>query len=35
MAGGIELRGLVKSYRTGDTVVPAVRGIDVSIEPRG
>ena len=34
MAGGIELRGLVKSYRTGDTVVPAVRGIDVSIEPR-
>jgi ABC-2 type transport system ATP-binding protein len=34
MAGGIELRGLVKSYRTGDTLVPAVRGIDVSIEPR-
>jgi ABC-2 type transport system ATP-binding protein len=33
-AGGIELRGLVKSYRTGDTVVPAVRGIDVSIAPR-
>jgi ABC-2 type transport system ATP-binding protein len=34
MAGGIELRGLVKWYRTGDTVVPAVRGIDVSIAPR-
>jgi ABC-2 type transport system ATP-binding protein len=33
-AGGIELRGLVKSYRAGDTVVPAVRGIDVSIAPR-
>jgi ABC-2 type transport system ATP-binding protein len=33
-AGGIELRGLVKSYRTGDQVVPAVRGIDVSIAPR-
>jgi ABC-2 type transport system ATP-binding protein len=34
MAGGIELRGLVKSYRAGDTAVPAVRGIDVSIAPR-
>jgi ABC-2 type transport system ATP-binding protein len=33
-AGGIELRGLVKSYRSGDTVVPAVRGIDASIAPR-
>jgi ABC-2 type transport system ATP-binding protein len=33
-AGGIELRGLVKSYRTGDQVVPAVCGIDVSIAPR-
>jgi ABC-2 type transport system ATP-binding protein len=33
-AGGIELRDLVKSYRTGDQVVPAVRGIDVSISPR-
>jgi ABC-2 type transport system ATP-binding protein len=33
-AGGVELRGLVKSYRTGDQVVPAVRGIDVSISPR-
>jgi ABC-2 type transport system ATP-binding protein len=33
-AGGIELGGLVKSYRTGDQVVPAVRGIDVSIAPR-
>src|SRR6476660_9732437 len=31
---GIELRGLAKSYRTGDTVVPAVRGIDISIPPR-
>ena len=31
---GIELRSLAKSYRTGDTVVPAVRGIDVSIAPR-
>ncbi len=33
-AGGIELRGLLKSYRAGDDVVPAVRGIDVSIAPR-
>jgi ABC-2 type transport system ATP-binding protein len=33
-AGGIELRGLVKSYRTRDAVIPAVRGIDVSIVPR-
>jgi ABC-2 type transport system ATP-binding protein len=33
-AGGVELRGLVKSYRTGDQVVPAVHGIDVSIAPR-
>src|SRR5262245_11648015 len=32
--GGIELRGLAKSYRAGDAVVPAVRGIDVSIAPR-
>ena len=31
---GIELRGLAKSYRSGDTVVPAVRGIDVSIPAR-
>jgi ABC-2 type transport system ATP-binding protein len=31
---GIDLRSLAKSYRTGDTVVPAVRGIDVSIAPR-
>ncbi len=31
---GIELRDLAKSYRAGDTVVPAVRGIDVSIAPR-
>jgi ABC-2 type transport system ATP-binding protein len=31
---GIELRGLAKSYRAGDSVVPAVRGIDVSIAPR-
>jgi ABC-2 type transport system ATP-binding protein len=31
---GIELRGLAKSYRAGDTVVFAVRGIDVSIAPR-
>ena len=33
-AGGVDLRGLVKSYRTGDEVVPAVGGIDVSIAPR-
>ena len=33
-AGGLELRDLVKSYRTGDQVVPALRGIDVSIAPR-
>ena len=33
-AGGVDLRGLVKSYRTGDEVVPAVRGVDVSIAPR-
>ena len=33
-AGGVDLRGLVKSYRTGDDVVPAVRGVDVSIAPR-
>jgi len=31
---GIELRGLAKAYRAGDSVVQAVRGIDVSIEPR-
>jgi ABC-2 type transport system ATP-binding protein len=31
---GIELRGLAKSYRARETVVPAVRGIDVSIAPR-
>ena len=30
-ADGIELRGLAKSYRSGDTVIPAVRGVDVSI----
>jgi ABC-2 type transport system ATP-binding protein len=28
---GVELRGAAKSYRTAGTVVPAVRGIDVSI----
>jgi ABC-2 type transport system ATP-binding protein len=28
---GVELRGATKSYRTAGTVVPAVRGIDVSI----
>ena len=33
-ADGIELRGLAKSYRSGDTVIPAVRGIDVSIAHR-
>jgi ABC-2 type transport system ATP-binding protein len=33
-APGIDLRGLVKSYRDGDRVVPAVRGIDVSIARR-
>ena len=33
-AGGVDLRGLVKSYRTGGEVVPAVRGVDVSIAPR-
>jgi len=33
-AGGIELRGLAKSYRSGDTVIPAVRGVDVSIAHR-
>jgi ABC-2 type transport system ATP-binding protein len=31
-ARGIELRGLRKTYRTGGTVVEAVRGIDVRIE---
>jgi ABC-2 type transport system ATP-binding protein len=31
---GIQLRGLAKSYRAGDTVVPAVRGIDITITPR-
>ena len=30
---GIELRGLAKSYRSGDTVIPAVRGVDVAIAP--
>ena len=30
---GVELRGAAKSYRTAGTVVQAVRGIDVSIEP--
>ena len=30
-ADGIELRGLAKSYRSGETVIPAVRGVDVSI----
>ncbi len=30
---GIELRGLAKSYRNGERVVRAVRGIDVSVEP--
>jgi ABC-2 type transport system ATP-binding protein len=33
-AAGIALGGLVKTYRAGDTVVHAVRGIDVSIAPR-
>jgi ABC-2 type transport system ATP-binding protein len=33
-ADGIELRGLAKSYRSGDTVIPAVRGVDVSIAHR-
>ena len=33
-ANGIELRGLAKSYRSGDTVIPAVRGVDVSIAHR-
>src|SRR5581483_12338076 len=28
---GVELRGAAKSYRTAGTVVPAVRGVDVSI----
>ncbi|HKP19296.1 MAG TPA: ABC transporter ATP-binding protein [Gaiellaceae bacterium] len=32
-AAGIELRGLVKTYRTGGGDVPAVRGIDVGIRP--
>src|SRR5579884_256487 len=32
-AEGIELRGLTKSFRTGEGVVEAVRGIDVSIAP--
>ncbi len=32
-ASGIELRGLVKTYRTGQRVVRAVRGIDVSVAP--
>ena len=32
-ASGIELRGLVKTYRTGQQVVRAVRGIDVTIAP--
>ena len=33
-ADGIELRGLAKSYRSGETVIPAVRGVDVSIAHR-
>jgi ABC-2 type transport system ATP-binding protein len=33
-ADGIELRGLAKSYRSGDRVIPAVRGVDVSIAHR-
>jgi ABC-2 type transport system ATP-binding protein len=32
-ASGIELRGLVKTYRTGQRVVRAVRAIDVSVAP--
>jgi ABC-2 type transport system ATP-binding protein len=32
-ASGIELHGLVKSYRNGHAVIPAVRGIDVTISP--
>jgi ABC-2 type transport system ATP-binding protein len=32
-AGGIEVRGLVKTYRTGEEEVRAVRGIDVSVAP--
>ncbi len=32
-ASGIELRGLVKTYRTGQQAVRAVRGIDVSVAP--
>ncbi|HVS84755.1 MAG TPA: ABC transporter ATP-binding protein [Gaiellaceae bacterium] len=32
-AGGIELRGLTKTYRTSSGPIEAVRGIDVSIEP--
>jgi ABC-2 type transport system ATP-binding protein len=33
-APGVELRGLVKTYRTGQRVIQAVRGIDVSVSPR-
>jgi ABC-2 type transport system ATP-binding protein len=32
-AAGIELRGLVKSYRTGQRVVRAVSGVDVTVAP--
>ncbi len=32
-ASGIELHELVKTYRTGDRTIEAVRGIDVSIPP--
>jgi len=31
--GGIELRGLAKTYRTSNGPIEAVRGIDVAIEP--
>ncbi|HEY7693425.1 MAG TPA: ABC transporter ATP-binding protein [Gaiellaceae bacterium] len=32
-APGVEMRGLAKTYRTGDREIRAVRGIDVSIRP--
>jgi len=32
-AAGVELRGLVKSFGSGDSIVRAVQGVDVSIAP--
>jgi putative ABC transport system ATP-binding protein len=31
--GGITLRGLTKTYGSGDAAVPALRGVDLDIAP--